>query len=106
MSNVKTTLVELTLLDDVISSTSAMAPRWRSSGVATLVAMVSGLAPGSVADTKIAGMSTSGIGETGRRKKDTNPASANPIVTSVVAIGRAMKGAERFMARLCPHPVR
>src|SRR5271155_5133796 len=102
MSNVRTTRVEPTELDEVISSTSAMAPRWRSRGVATLVAMVSGLAPAIVADTKIAGMFTSGIGETGRRKNATNPASANPIVTRVVAMGRVMKGSEMFMARQCP----
>jgi len=37
--------VDPTVLDDVISVTSAMTPRYRSSGVATLVAIVSGLAP-------------------------------------------------------------
>ena len=42
-------------LCDVISVTSATEPRWRSSGEATLVATVSGLAPGSCALTEIVG---------------------------------------------------
>ncbi len=47
--------VEPTVLDDVISVTSAMTPRYRSSGVATLVAIVSGLAPAICALTTIVG---------------------------------------------------
>ena len=42
-------------LFDVISVTLAIWPRWRSSGSATLVATVSGLAPGSDALTEIVG---------------------------------------------------
>jgi hypothetical protein len=53
-------------LDEVISVTSAMAPRCRSSGVATDEAIVSGLAPGIDAETWIVGRSTCGSGETGR----------------------------------------
>ncbi len=60
--------VEPTELDEVISVTSAIWPRWRSSGVATLVAMASGLAPGMVARTEMVGKSTCGNGETGSRK--------------------------------------
>ena len=41
--------------DDVISVTPAMRPSARSSGVATVEAMVSGLAPGSCACTEIVG---------------------------------------------------
>jgi len=54
-----------TVLCEVISVTSAMMPRWRSSGVATVVAIVSGLAPGIVANTEIVGKSTCGNGATG-----------------------------------------
>jgi hypothetical protein len=43
---------------DVISVTPAIRPSERSSGVATVAAMVSGLAPGSDADTEIVGKST------------------------------------------------
>jgi hypothetical protein len=42
-----------------------MTPRWRSSGVATLAAITSGLAPGIVANTEIVGKSICGSGATG-----------------------------------------
>src|SRR2546421_5672539 len=60
--------VEPTLLDEVISVTSAMTPRWRSSGVATVVAIVSGLAPGICANTEMVGKSICGSGDTGSLK--------------------------------------
>jgi hypothetical protein len=85
-----------TVLDEVISETPAMAPSRRSSGVVTLVATVSGEAPGRLAETEMVGKSTLGSGETGSLKKATNPANARPIVSRVVATGRAMKGADRF----------
>ena len=44
------------LLDEVISVTPAMRPNWRSSGVATEAAMVSGLAPGRLALTEMVGI--------------------------------------------------
>ncbi len=84
-------------LVEVISVTSAIWPRWRSSGLATEVATVSGLAPGSAAFTAMVGKSTCGRGATGSWKKAKMPASAMPIVSSVVATGRAMKGAEMFI---------
>ena len=68
--------------------TSAMSPRWRSSGVATVVAIVSGLAPGSCAVTEIVGKSTCGSGATGNLQNANMPASAMPMVSSVVATGR------------------
>ena len=40
----------------------AMRPNWRSSGVATEEAMVSGLAPGKLRPTEIVGKSTCGSG--------------------------------------------
>ena len=74
-----------------------MRPNCRSSGAATDVAMVSGSAPGSVAVTWIVGKSTWGSGETGSRPQARIPLRARPIVRSVVATGRLMKGAEMFM---------
>src|SRR5690348_8526081 len=56
------------VLVDVISVTPAIRPNCRSSGVATAVAIVSGLAPGSDALTWIEGNSTSGSGDTGSMK--------------------------------------
>ncbi len=85
-----------TPLDDVMSSTSAMAPRCRSKGVATVLAITSGLAPGSAAETKIAGTSMRGRGATGSSVNATAPQSATPTVNRIVATGRRMKGAEMF----------
>src|SRR5664279_50912 len=65
-SNCRTIDVDPSELVEVISVTPAMRPNWRSSGVATDEAMVSGEAPGSPADTWIVGKSTCGSGETGR----------------------------------------
>ena len=65
-----------------------MRPSARSSGVATVAAIVSGLAPGSDACTEIVGKSTCGSGDTGSSVKAIAPASATPSVSSVVATGR------------------
>src|SRR6185312_10636251 len=65
MSNCRVTLVEPTREEDVISVTSAMAPRCRSKGVATEVDMVTGLAPERLAVTLMVGRSVLGIGDTG-----------------------------------------
>ena len=54
-SNCKVTRLEPIELFEVISLTPAIVPRRRSSGVATLVAIVSGLAPGMLALTEITG---------------------------------------------------
>ena len=58
-------LVDPRALDEVISVTAAIRPNWRSSGVATDDAMVSGLAPGKPAFTEMVGNSTCGSGDTG-----------------------------------------
>src|SRR5690606_9939992 len=90
--------VEPWLLRLLIWLTPAMLPRERSSGVATLDAMISGLAPGKLACTVITGKSMSGNGDTGSRPKLTPPSSNIARLSNMVATGRAMKGAERFMA--------
>ena len=53
-------------LSDVIWVTPGIWPNWRSSGAATEDAMVSALAPASVAVTCTVGKSTCGSGATGR----------------------------------------
>ena len=90
-------LLDPRVLDEVISVTAAMRPNWRSSGVATLEAMVSGLAPGSEAPTEMVGKSTCGSGETGRIRNATDPAKPTATSSRVVATGRRIKGSERFM---------
>ena len=66
-SNCSVTLLEPSEEREVISVTPAMLPSARSSGVATVAAIVSGLAPGSEADTEIVGKSTCGSGAIGRK---------------------------------------
>src|SRR5450432_2541931 len=85
-------------LVDVISVTPAIRPNWRSSGVATEEAMVSGLAPGKEADTEMVGKSTCGSGETPSNMKAMTPASARARVSRVVATGLRMNGFEMFIA--------
>jgi hypothetical protein len=60
--------------------------------------MMLALAPGSEACTLIVGKSTCGNGETGSRLNETMPAMASPQASSVVAIGRLMKGEDGFIA--------
>ena len=79
-SNCRTIRVEPSALVEVISVTPAMSPSERSSGMATVAAIVSGDAPGSDAETEIVGRSTRGSGDTGSRRKATAPASTTPIV--------------------------
>jgi hypothetical protein len=74
-----------------------MRPNWRSKGVATEEAMISGLAPGKLAFTVTVGKSTWGRGDTGSRKKATTPARNTAMTKSVVAIGLRMKGSDIFM---------
>ena len=64
--------------------------------------MVSGLAPGNVAETWIVGKSTVGRAATGRNRKATAPMSATAMVSSEVPTGRLMKGAEMFMPAPAP----
>src|SRR5580700_10897827 len=97
-SNCIVMLVDPRLLEEVISVTEAMRPNCRSRGVATEEAMVSGLAPGSDADTDTVGKSTCGSGDTGRIRKATIPASAMAMVSSVVATGLRINSSDMLMA--------
>src|SRR5260370_33400865 len=90
------TLVLPKPLEEVICVTPAMRPNCRSSGVATEEAMVSGLAPGRPAPTAMVGKSICGRGATGRKRKATKPERKMAMVSSVVATGRLIKGAEKL----------
>ena len=70
----------------------AIRPNCRSNGVATADAMVSGLAPGRLAETWITGNSTCGSGATGSLVKASAPDINSANVSSDVPIGRLMKG--------------
>ena len=97
-SNCKVTRVLPSDEYEVSSFTPAIVPSARSKGVATVAAMVSGLAPGKLACTEMVGNSTWGKGATGNWKYANTPAKARPKVSKVVATGRATKGAEKWGA--------
>jgi len=97
-SNCNVMLVVPKKLADVISVTPAIRPNWRSSGVATDEAIISGLAPGKLAPTEIVGKSICGRAETGRARKATAPERAIAAVRSVVATGRRINVEERLIA--------
>jgi hypothetical protein len=78
-------------------SIPSIVENWRSNGVATEEAMVSGLAPERLAFTTIVGKSTFGRSFIGRSLYPAKPASRTPIITRVVITGRRMKGPEIFM---------
>src|ERR1043165_6115776 len=100
-SNCKVMPVDPSVLPEVISVTPAMRVNCRSSGAATEVAMVSGLAPGRYAETLIVGNSTSGRAATGIYRKANIPTSVMPTVNNVVATGRWMQVTEIFMPNSC-----
>jgi len=75
---------------------------WRSSGVATAEAMVSGLAPGSEAFTWRVGKSTLGKSLTGKARYPAMPNNIIPIMTKAVITGRLIKISVIFMGRLGP----
>ena len=54
-------------LDEVSSITPGISPSRRSSGAATVAAMVEGSAPGRLADTRMVGYSMLGSAATGRK---------------------------------------
>ena len=105
-SNCNVTTVEPSELTELICATPAIWPNWRSSGVATVAAMVSGLAPGTVALTWMVGKSTCGSGATGNSGKATMPTSASAAINSDVAIGRRMKTSEMFISSCPPDAAR
>src|SRR5258708_37688081 len=90
-------LVEPIPLLEVIESMPAIVANWRSSGVATEDAIVSGLAPGKAALTCRVGKSTLGKSLTGKPRYAWIPNSTMAIITSAVMTGRFTKIAVRFI---------
>ena len=84
-------LVRPSALVEVMESTPAMVLNCFSSGVATADAMVSGLAPGRLAETWIVGKSTLGRSLTGRTRYAVIPKNRMPSMTKVVMTGRRIK---------------
>ncbi len=104
-SNCRVMPVDPSWLTEVIWLMPAMRPNWRSSGVATAEAMVSGLAPGSPAPTEMTGNSTCGRGATGRKLKANAPAISSAAASNDVPMGRLINGAEIFMAQSAEAPL-
>src|SRR5215471_10352638 len=98
-SNWMTTWLTPSELSEVSWVTPAIWPNWRSSGAATDEAIVSALAPDSVAVTWMVGKSTWGNGATGRNGNAASPSSASADMINDVATGRRMKVSEMFIAR-------
>ncbi len=85
-------------LEELIESIPAIVENSFSSGVATDDAIVSGLAPGSEADTEIVGKSTLGRSLTGNSVYAIEPKMRMAPMTIVVMTGRRMKSSEKFMS--------
>src|SRR3954451_23573465 len=76
----------------------AMVESWRSIGEATEAAIVSGLAPGSVAVIEMVGKSTAGSAATDRSRYAKAPKTINDAVISVVITGRRIHASEMPIA--------
>ena len=98
-SNVIVMFVLPVRLCEVISSMPAIVVNWRSSGLATDAAIVTGSPPGRFACTLIVGYSTAGKSLTGRPRYATTPNRAMAAISRLVAIGRRMKSSEMFTRR-------
>src|SRR5262249_28921073 len=101
-SNWMTTWLTPSELSDVSWVTPAIWPNCRSNGAATADAMVSALAPDSVAVTWMVGKSTWGNGAIGRNGNATSPTRASADMISEGATRRRIKGSERFIASSRP----
>src|SRR5690625_4752722 len=97
-SNIKEMRVEPSELREVICASPEIAPRDCSNGVATLEAIVSGLAPGRLAVTVIMGKSICGKGATGKKRKANTPTAIMARQIRVLATGRKIKTLKPFTA--------
>ena len=97
-SNCSTIVVAPSALSEVICVTPAIWPNWRSSGAATVDAIVSGAGARQV--SRRPGWSESRPAAAARPAATGTPRcrrSASAAISSEVAIGRRMKGSEMFM---------
>src|SRR5262249_34558988 len=83
-------------LREVSSVTPAISPNRRSSGAATVAAIVSGSAPGRLAVTLMVGKSTVGMLATGRKGEATAPPRNSPMGSSAGPARRAAQGSEKL----------
>jgi hypothetical protein len=85
---------------EVMESMPAIVENCFSSGVATAEAMVSGLAPGTFAETRTVGKSTFGRSLTGRSRYPAIPTNRMESMTRVVMTGRRMESSEIFILKI------
>ncbi len=97
-SNCSVICVVPSALLDVICDRPEMSEKWRSSGWATFEAIVSGFAPGRLAETWMVGKSTCGSAATGSSGHAATPVNMMASASSEVPMGRLMKAAEMLMA--------
>ena len=95
-SNCRVTVVDPWLLSEVIEVIPAIVENCRSSGFATEEAIVSGLAPGRLAETWIVGKSTRGRAATDSVRYPNRPVRTNASIISVVITGRRMHSSGRL----------
>src|SRR5260370_14774978 len=100
--NSRVTCVFPSEFTDVIESRPAIIEKLFSSGVATLDAMVSGLAPGRLAVTISVGKSTLGRSLTGRERYATMPNRALATIRRLVAMGRLINVSDKFISHPGP----
>src|SRR6266446_7063447 len=102
ISRSRTNCIVITLMPnelvEVMSVRPAICPSCCSSGVVTSEARVSGPAPGSWVETWMVGKSISGSEETGSRRKPSHPTRSTAMLSSEVATGRLINGADTLMA--------
>src|SRR5690554_8235576 len=85
-----------------MATTPEILPSARSNGVATVVAMLSGLAPGRLALTVITGKSTSGSGATGSKRQLNSPQASSAKASRQLAIGRLTNRLAGFISPAPP----
>src|SRR5947207_10400547 len=95
-SNVRLMLLLPVRLCEVISSMPAIVVNWRSSGLATDAAIVTGWPPGRFVLIWIDGNSTVGKSLMGSARYAMVPTSAMAAISKLVAMGRRMKISEMF----------
>src|SRR5690606_5373198 len=103
MSNTSVMVGEPSELRDDISDRPAMEPSACSSGMATLDAMVSGLAPAMRALTEIIGKSICGKGATGKSLYANTPDNTIAMHSRVVVTGRRTNRVSHLMALPAAH---
>src|SRR5471032_1804143 len=92
--NCKVMMETLAALVELMRARPAISPNWRSSGAVTVWPITSGLAPGYSVCTWMVGKSTCGSADSGRNLKPTMPANTIASISSEVATGRWINGAD------------